>query len=75
MTSYRTYMRRCLELARRAEGETDPNPMVGAVVVRDDRIVAEGWHRGRAGGRLPGGRGDPDGREPVHGPDRGSAEG
>ncbi|MDX2188153.1 MAG: bifunctional diaminohydroxyphosphoribosylaminopyrimidine deaminase/5-amino-6-(5-phosphoribosylamino)uracil reductase RibD [Opitutaceae bacterium] len=37
-------MRRALELARRAWGETHPNPMVGALVVEDEVIVAEGWH-------------------------------
>jgi diaminohydroxyphosphoribosylaminopyrimidine deaminase / 5-amino-6-(5-phosphoribosylamino)uracil reductase len=41
-------MRRCLALARRAEGRTSPNPMVGCVIVRDGRALAEGWHR-RAG--------------------------
>lgn len=41
-------MRRALALARRALGETSPNPMVGAVLVRDGNIVGEGWHR-RAG--------------------------
>jgi diaminohydroxyphosphoribosylaminopyrimidine deaminase/5-amino-6-(5-phosphoribosylamino)uracil reductase len=40
----RAYMRRALALARRGWGRTAPNPMVGAVVVRDDEIVAEGWH-------------------------------
>lgn len=41
-------MRRCLELARRAWGETHPNPMVGAAIVENGEIVAEGWHA-RAG--------------------------
>ncbi|HEU4631831.1 MAG TPA: bifunctional diaminohydroxyphosphoribosylaminopyrimidine deaminase/5-amino-6-(5-phosphoribosylamino)uracil reductase RibD [Gemmatimonadaceae bacterium] len=40
----RAYMRRALALARRGWGRTAPNPMVGAVVVRDGRIVGEGWH-------------------------------
>jgi len=39
------YMRRALDLARRAEGFTSPNPMVGAVVVKDGRIVGEGYHQ------------------------------
>lgn len=43
------FMRRALELAERGRGLTSPNPMVGAVIVRDGRIVAEGAHR-RAGG-------------------------
>ncbi|MFZ2287388.1 MAG: bifunctional diaminohydroxyphosphoribosylaminopyrimidine deaminase/5-amino-6-(5-phosphoribosylamino)uracil reductase RibD [Bacteroidales bacterium] len=38
------YMRRCLELAGRAEGNTAPNPMVGAVVVHDGFIIGEGFH-------------------------------
>ena len=42
-------MRRALELAARGPGETNPNPMVGCVVVRGGRIVGEGFHR-RAGG-------------------------
>ncbi len=39
------FMKRALALARRGEGWTSPNPMVGAVVVRGGRIVGEGWHR------------------------------
>jgi diaminohydroxyphosphoribosylaminopyrimidine deaminase/5-amino-6-(5-phosphoribosylamino)uracil reductase len=39
------YMRRCLELARQAEGLTYPNPMVGAVIVNDDKIIGEGYHK------------------------------
>ncbi|MFO8014964.1 MAG: bifunctional diaminohydroxyphosphoribosylaminopyrimidine deaminase/5-amino-6-(5-phosphoribosylamino)uracil reductase RibD [Phycisphaerae bacterium] len=37
-------MRRALALARRGLGRVEPNPMVGAVVVRDGRIVGEGYH-------------------------------
>ena len=40
----RTYMRRALELAGRARGRTSPNPMVGAVLVKDGTIVGEGFH-------------------------------
>ncbi|MFW6198470.1 MAG: bifunctional diaminohydroxyphosphoribosylaminopyrimidine deaminase/5-amino-6-(5-phosphoribosylamino)uracil reductase RibD [Acidobacteriota bacterium] len=43
-----THLRSCLELAARARGATSPNPMVGAVVVRDGEVVGRGWHR-RAG--------------------------
>lgn len=39
------WMRRALELARRGEGLVEPNPMVGCVIVRDGRVIAEGWHR------------------------------
>lgn len=45
----RRWMVRALALARRAMGETVPNPMVGAVLTRDGRVLGEGWHR-RAGG-------------------------
>ena len=38
------HMRRALALARRGWGQTAPNPMVGAVVVRDGAVVGEGWH-------------------------------
>ena len=38
------YMRRALELARIGAGWVNPNPMVGAVIVRDGRIIGEGWH-------------------------------
>ena len=40
------YMRRALELAEGGRGLVAPNPLVGAVVVRDGRIVGEGWHQG-----------------------------
>lgn len=39
-----TFMRRALALAERGRGLTSPNPMVGAVVVRDGEIVGEGFH-------------------------------
>lgn len=38
------YMRRCVELARKAIGCTSPNPMVGCVIVKDGEIVGEGFH-------------------------------
>ena len=38
-------MREALRIARNAEGRTSPNPLVGAVIVRDGKIIAEGWHR------------------------------
>ena len=43
------FLRRALELARRGEGHTRPNPPVGAVIARRGRILGEGYHR-RAGG-------------------------
>ena len=39
------YMTRALELASRGRGLTRPNPMVGAVLVKNGRIVGEGWHK------------------------------
>ncbi|TAG97956.1 MAG: bifunctional diaminohydroxyphosphoribosylaminopyrimidine deaminase/5-amino-6-(5-phosphoribosylamino)uracil reductase RibD [Oscillatoriales cyanobacterium] len=42
----RAMMRRCIELARRALGKTAPNPLVGSVIVRDGKIVGEGFHPG-----------------------------
>lgn len=37
-------MQRCLSLAKRATGRTSPNPLVGAVIVKDGEIVGEGFH-------------------------------
>ena len=41
-------MREALRLAKRAKGETSPNPLVGAVLVKSGKIIGRGWHR-RAG--------------------------
>lgn len=38
------WMRRALELAERGRGAVEPNPLVGAVIVRDGAMVGEGWH-------------------------------
>lgn len=38
------YMKRALELAAKGRGWTNPNPMVGAVIVKDGRIIGEGYH-------------------------------
>ena len=43
------FMRRALELAKKGEGWVSPNPMVGAVIVKDGRIIGEGWHAGKDG--------------------------
>ena len=42
------FMARALQLARRGMYTTDPNPRVGCVVVKDGKIIGEGWHE-RAG--------------------------
>jgi diaminohydroxyphosphoribosylaminopyrimidine deaminase / 5-amino-6-(5-phosphoribosylamino)uracil reductase len=39
------YMARCIELAKNGLGTTYPNPLVGAVIVYDGKIIGEGWHR------------------------------
>ena len=41
----RDYMLRAIELAKRGIGWTNPNPVVGAVIVKDGRIIGEGYHR------------------------------
>ena len=38
------YMRRAIELAKRGSGRVNPNPLVGAVIVRDGEIIGEGYH-------------------------------
>lgn len=49
MAEHTEFMKRALELAERGRGFVNPNPMVGAVVVRDGHIIGEGWHE-RYGG-------------------------
>lgn len=39
------YMRRCLDLAKLGQGWVSPNPLVGAVLVYENRIIGEGWHQ------------------------------
>jgi diaminohydroxyphosphoribosylaminopyrimidine deaminase/5-amino-6-(5-phosphoribosylamino)uracil reductase len=39
------YMKRALALAAKGEGFVSPNPLVGAVLVKDGRIIGEGWHK------------------------------
>ncbi len=45
MNKDETYIRRAVELAKKAEGHTSPNPMVGAVLVKGGRVIAEDYHR------------------------------
>ena len=40
-----SFMRRALALAGRGHGNTSPNPLVGAVLVKDGKIIGQGWHR------------------------------
>jgi diaminohydroxyphosphoribosylaminopyrimidine deaminase/5-amino-6-(5-phosphoribosylamino)uracil reductase len=39
-----SYLAEALELARQGAGRTSPNPAVGAILVRDDRVVGRGFH-------------------------------
>ena len=43
------FLMRALQLAEKGEGHTRPNPPVGAVIVKNGKIVGEGWHK-RCGG-------------------------
>jgi len=45
MPNHHKYLQRCIELAKLGAGYVSPNPMVGAVVVHNDRIIGEGYHR------------------------------
>jgi diaminohydroxyphosphoribosylaminopyrimidine deaminase/5-amino-6-(5-phosphoribosylamino)uracil reductase len=47
-TEHKRFMRQALALAERGYGRTSPNPMVGAVLVKNGRIIGRGWHK-RAG--------------------------
>jgi diaminohydroxyphosphoribosylaminopyrimidine deaminase/5-amino-6-(5-phosphoribosylamino)uracil reductase len=44
MHTPQTYMQRCIQLAQPGAGNVAPNPMVGAVLVYNDRIIGEGYH-------------------------------
>ncbi|BAQ66296.1 bifunctional diaminohydroxyphosphoribosylaminopyrimidine deaminase/5-amino-6-(5-phosphoribosylamino)uracil reductase RibD [Geminocystis sp. NIES-3709] len=45
MTDFdRKMMQRCLELAKKAQGKTSPNPLVGSIVVKNGQIIGEGFH-------------------------------
>ena len=45
MPEHEIYMRRCLELAELGKGHVSPNPMVGAVIVLNGKIIGEGYHQ------------------------------
>ncbi len=42
--SHNFFMQRCFDIARKGEGNVSPNPMVGAVIVHENRILGEGYH-------------------------------
>jgi len=45
MTKHEFYIQRCIALAKNGLGTTYPNPLVGSVIVYNDRIIGEGWHQ------------------------------
>ena len=45
MNNDEKYIERCFELASRGLGNVSPNPMVGCVIVFQDKIIGEGYHR------------------------------
>lgn len=45
MARHEYFLKRCLELARLGAGSVSPNPMVGSVIVCDDQIIGEGYHK------------------------------
>ncbi len=40
----KNYMQRAIELAKKGAGFVNPNPMVGAVIVKDGKVIGEGYH-------------------------------
>ena len=45
MTLHEKYMMRCLSLAEKGLGKVAPNPMVGCVIVHNDKVIGEGYHK------------------------------
>ena len=45
MQSFETYMKRCLQLANKGIGNVSPNPLVGSVIVHNNKIIGEGYHK------------------------------
>ncbi len=45
MKIHEKYIKRCIQLAENGLGATYPNPMVGSVIVHNNKIIGEGWHR------------------------------
>ncbi|MCX7745688.1 MAG: bifunctional diaminohydroxyphosphoribosylaminopyrimidine deaminase/5-amino-6-(5-phosphoribosylamino)uracil reductase RibD [Clostridia bacterium] len=44
LSNHEKYMKRALELAKKGSGKTNPNPLVGAVIVKNETVIAEGFH-------------------------------
>ena len=45
MNNEEKYMLRCIELAKKGMGNVSPNPLVGAVIVHENKIIGEGYHQ------------------------------
>ncbi|MEP7095841.1 MAG: bifunctional diaminohydroxyphosphoribosylaminopyrimidine deaminase/5-amino-6-(5-phosphoribosylamino)uracil reductase RibD [Flavobacterium sp.] len=45
MNIHEKYIKRCIELAQNGFGTTYPNPMVGSIIVYENQIIGEGWHK------------------------------
>lgn len=45
MKTHEIYIKRCIELAKNGLGTTYPNPLVGSVIVYNNKIIGEGWHK------------------------------
>lgn len=45
MKIHENYIKRCIQLAENGLGTTYPNPLVGSLIVYDNKIIGEGWHR------------------------------
>lgn len=45
VNTHEKYIRRCIALAKNGLGTTYPNPLVGSVIVYEDKIIGEGWHK------------------------------
>ena len=45
MKTHEIYIKRCIELAKNGLGTTYPNPLVGSVVIHNNKIIGEGWHK------------------------------
>ena len=43
MTTHETYIKRCIEIAKNGIGSTRPNPMVGSVIVHNNKVIGEGF--------------------------------
>ncbi|MGB9677051.1 MAG: bifunctional diaminohydroxyphosphoribosylaminopyrimidine deaminase/5-amino-6-(5-phosphoribosylamino)uracil reductase RibD [Candidatus Ratteibacteria bacterium] len=46
MVEYKKFLKKCFKLAEKGKGLVSPNPLVGAVIAKGERIIAEGYHKG-----------------------------